>query len=93
MTTPPDFGGTEIEKGLAEDLGVPADEIEPHRLRHGDGLPNGDHEAHAPGQVCAICGNVIAEGQNVRRRPADGWVHEVCPPVGLGTEGPTDLPS
>ena len=43
-----------------------------------------DHEAHAPGQVCAQCGAVIAEGEDVRRLPGDQWVHEVCPVDGGG---------
>jgi hypothetical protein len=37
-----------------------------------------DNEAHAPGQVCARCGQVITAGQDARLG-ANGWVHEVCP--------------
>ena len=56
MTTPPDFGGREIEEGLLEDLGGPA---EHHPVSHQDGPLLDDNEAHAPGQVCAAvwCGH------------------------------------
>ena len=56
MTTPPDFGGHEIEEGLLEDLGGPA---EHHPVSHQDGPLLDDNEAHAPGQACARCGAVI----------------------------------
>jgi hypothetical protein len=39
-----------------------------------------DNEAHAPGQVCARCGQVITASQDVRRLPDGHWIHEVCPP-------------
>ena len=45
----------------------------------GDGALLGDHEAHAPGKVCEVCGQVIAPGQDVRRRADGEWMHEVCP--------------
>ena len=86
MTTPPDFGGLEIEEGVQEDLGVPAEKHRDHqerdwdRDRDRDGLASDDNEAHAPGQVCALCGAVITSGQEVRRRADGRWVHEVCPP-------------
>jgi hypothetical protein len=38
-----------------------------------------DNEAHAPGQVCARCGQVITAGQDARLGAEDRWVHEVCP--------------
>ena len=76
MTTPPDFGGHEIEEGLLEDLGGPAED---RAVSHQDGALRGDHEAHAPGQVCEVCGQVIAPGQDVRRRADGRWMHEVCP--------------
>jgi len=76
MTTPPDFGGREIEEGLLEDLGGPA---EHHPASHQDGPSLDDNEAHAPGQVCARCGAVITPGQDVRRRADGEWMHEVCP--------------
>ena len=79
MTTPPDFGGTEIEKGVAEDLGAELEER--GEAGHDDTgtAPRSDHEAHAPGEVCARCRQVIAPGQDVRRRLDGSWVHEICP--------------
>jgi hypothetical protein len=79
MTTPPDFGGREIEEGLLEDLGGPA---EHHPVSHQDGPLLDDNEAHAPGQVCQRCGAVITPGQDARRRADGKWVHEVCPDLG-----------
>ena len=38
-----------------------------------------DNEAHAPGQVCPRCGQVITAGQDARLGAHDRWVHEVCP--------------
>jgi hypothetical protein len=78
MTTPPDFGGREIEEGLLEDLGGPRTE---HPVDHQDeaGLEFDDNEAHAAGIVCARCGAAIAADQDVRRRADATWVHEVCP--------------
>ena len=79
MTTPPDFGGREIEEGMQEDLGVPQEE---HRaVGHTDDgrAVWSDHEAHAAGKVCALCGAVITVGQDVRRRADGKWVHEICP--------------
>src|SRR5215471_6649992 len=68
MTTPPDFGGLEIEEGVQEDLGAPPQ----HRAAgHEDSAVSTDNEAHAPGNVCPRCGTVITPGQDVRRR-ADG---------------------
>jgi len=80
MTTPPDFGGHEIEEGLLEDLGgppetyavVPQDEA---------GSAWSDNEAHAAGKVCVRCGAVITAGQDVRHRADGRWVHEICPAV------------
>jgi hypothetical protein len=76
MTTPPDFGGREIEEGLLEDLGGPA---EHHPVSHQGGARPDDNEAHAAGKVCARCGQVIAPSQDARRRAGGRWVHEVCP--------------
>ena len=76
MTTPPDFGGHEIEEGLLEDLGGPAEQ---RTVSHHDGAGLGDNEAHAPGKTCEICGQAIAPGQDVRRRADGEWMHEVCP--------------
>ena len=78
MTTPPDFGGLEIEEGVEEDLGAPRQE---HPIDHQDEDAStwSDKEAHAPGKVCARCGAVIEPGQDVRRRADGQWMHEVCP--------------
>jgi hypothetical protein len=84
MTTPPDFGGREIEEGLFEDLGGTREEyLQEHAQEHLDegGLVVDDNEAHAPGKVCVHCGAVITGGQDVRRRADGQWVHEVCPVV------------
>ena len=86
MTTPPDFGGREIEEGLLEDLGGPRPE---HAVDHRDeagsdhqdeaGSGGDNNEAHAAGMVCALCGAVITADQDVRRRADGEWVHDVCP--------------
>jgi hypothetical protein len=78
MTTPPDFGGREIEEGLLEDLGGPRTE---HALDHQDDAEVDDNEAHVAGMVCGHCGAVIAADQDVRRRLDGVWVHEVCPVI------------
>lgn len=81
MTTPPDFGGREIEEGREEDLGA---RLERHERPGGPGAAGGswdDNEAHAPGQVCGICGALIQPSQDVRRRLDGRWVHEICPPI------------
>jgi hypothetical protein len=78
MTTPPDFGGREIEEGLLEDLGGPrAERAVDHRDEPGSG--GDDNEAHAAGMVCALCGAVITAVQDVRRRADGQWAHDVCP--------------
>jgi hypothetical protein len=78
MTTPPDFGGREIEEGLLEDLGGPRPE---HAVDHHDeaGAEVDDNEAQAAGMICGRCGAVIAAGQGARRRADGEWVHDVCP--------------
>ena len=84
MTTPPDFGGREIEEGLFEDLGGSREEYaQEHAQTHEyeAGSEVDDNEAHAPGMVCGLCGAVIAAGQDVRRRADGTWVHEFCPVV------------
>jgi hypothetical protein len=80
MTTPPDYGGHEIEEGLLEDLGGPA---EKYPVPHDDqpGSDFSDNELHAAGQVCARCGAVIQPGEDTRLRADHKWVHEVCPIV------------
>lgn len=78
MTTPPGFGGREIEEGLQEDLGAPR-EPRPADHQDDDSVLLSDNEAHAPGQVCERCGAVITGDQDVRRRADGKWIHEVCP--------------
>jgi hypothetical protein len=41
--------------------------------------PSDENEAHAPGESCARCGNVIRPDEDVRRRADGRWVHETCP--------------
>jgi hypothetical protein len=81
VTTPPDFGGREIEEGLLEDLGGPGAQADHGAAHHPDDEVArwGDHEAHAAGKVCERCGKVITPGQDVRRRADGEWVHEICP--------------
>jgi hypothetical protein len=78
VTTPPDFGGREIEEGMLEDLGGPRQK---HAVGHDDEDSSlwSDNEAHAPGMTCERCGAVITPGQDVRRRADGQWMHEICP--------------
>jgi hypothetical protein len=77
VTTPPDYGGHEIEEGLLEDLGGPH---EKHPVSHEDEAPDfSDNELHAAGRVCARCGAAIQPGEDVRLRADRQWVHEICP--------------
>jgi len=78
VTTPPDFGGREIEEGVIEDLGGPK-QHETVSHRDGYNIPGDDNEAHAPGKVCELCGAVIEPGQDVRRRADGNWMHEIFP--------------
>jgi hypothetical protein len=80
VTTPPDFGGHEIEEGLLEDLGGPREEY-PVGHQDEDRLSWDDNEAHAAGKVCARCGAVISASEDARRRADGQWVHEICPVV------------
>jgi hypothetical protein len=77
MTTPPDFGGTEIEKGRQEEFGI-APEVHQPGPDEFTAEPHDENEAHAPGEICARCGNEIQPGDEVRRRADGRWVHEVC---------------
>ncbi|HXW44622.1 MAG TPA: hypothetical protein VEL03_07545 [Streptosporangiaceae bacterium] len=70
MTTPPGFGGRDIDMaGQADRDGPPA--AQPEEAE--------DHEARAPGETCARCGGVIWRAHQVRRRADRRWVHVVCP--------------
>ena len=80
MTTPPDFGGREIEEGVLEDLGGPREEHPADRQDEADSSWD-DNELHAAGRVCALCGAVIAAGEDARHRTDGRWAHEVCPAV------------
>lgn len=40
-----------------------------------------DHFIDAAGRICQNCDGPIRTGQPARRKGADGWVHDVCPPV------------
>lgn len=79
MSTPPDFGGREIEEGVIEDLGGPR---EAHPVEHLGEDPSlyEDNELAGVGTVCARCGQVIQAGQEARRRADGQWMHEACPP-------------
>ncbi len=78
MTTPPDFGGTEIEEGRQEEFGIAPEEHQPGPDEFTTALLD-DNEAHAPGGICARCGREIEPGDDVRRRADGNWIHEVCP--------------
>jgi hypothetical protein len=81
MTTPPDFGGTEIEEGRQEEFGIAPEEHQPASDEF-TAEPYDDNEAHAPGEICARCGLEIQPGDEVRRRADGKWMHEVCPSGG-----------
>ncbi len=49
-----------------------------------------DNEAHAPGEVCERCGQIITASDDARLRPDGHWVHEECPPVIAGLTGGED---
>jgi hypothetical protein len=86
VTTPPDFGGREIEEGLIEDLGGPKEEPAVEHLGEDPSAYEDndyeDNEEHGLGQVCARCGAVIVAGQEARRRADGRWQHETCPTPG-----------
>ena len=80
VTTPPDFGGHEIEEGLLEDLGGPQEEF-PVSHQDGPGTDFSDNELHAAGRTCSRCGMPIQPGQDARLRADGQWIHEACPAV------------
>jgi hypothetical protein len=65
------WGPGSISRELAE-----ADFTEPEGLGDGE-----DHYSHAAGRICQKCDRRIEAGQNARRKGADGWVHDLCPPA------------
>jgi hypothetical protein len=68
MTTPQQFLIT-VESRILADADIKEDE-----------RPTGDdHFAHAPGQICKACGQVIEPRQGARRRGESDWAHDVCP--------------
>jgi hypothetical protein len=89
MTIRPDFGPEygeekrqpeEIPPVEDQDLGereIEEREREDEELEY---LDPEDNEAHAPGEICARCGQVITASQDVRLLPDGHWMHEVCPP-------------
>jgi len=94
MSMTPEFSEEERMREQSEGLRQPSDgvlrqdrEDEPEReLAEHDRedrelayLDPESNEARAPGQVCARCGLVLTEGDDVRLRPDGRWVHEVCP--------------
>jgi hypothetical protein len=78
MSTPPDFGGSGLEKEIPEFLGAPKEKHSD--LPHDEESPAFDsNEASAPGKACARCGRPIEAGQEARHRADGQWVHEICP--------------
>ena len=101
MTVRPEFGseyGDEERRRFEEEAPpeppVAEEENELRDLEREDAevdyLDPETNEAHAPGQVCERCGQVIAAQQDARRRPDGRWVHEECPPILSGQASPGD---
>jgi hypothetical protein len=90
MSIGPEYGDEELlrqreqdyRSADARDEGVAEREIQEHEREEleADQLDSESNEAHAAGQVCARCGEVITAAQDVRRRADGQWQHEVCPP-------------
>ncbi len=104
MTVRPDFGpeyGDEERQRLEEhDLPGPEVAEEEREINERERedeevefLDPESNEAHAAGQVCERCGQVITAAEDARRRPDGRWVHEECPvrtggPSAAGPGGP-----
>jgi hypothetical protein len=100
MTVRPDFGpeyGDEERKRF-EEHDLPGPEVAEEEREIGEReredeevefLDPESNEAHAAGQVCERCGQVISTGQDARRRLDGQWVHDECP-VGLGRPAAAD---
>ena len=88
MSLTPEYGDEELlpqqSRGFRQaegPEGVAEREIREHERedREVDYLDPESNEAHAAGQVCERCGEVITASQDVRRLPDGHWQHEVCP--------------
>jgi hypothetical protein len=92
MTVRPDFGseyGDEERKRFEEEAppgpGEADEEREIYEHEREDEevefVDAESNEAHAAGQTCERCGQVITAVQDVRRRLDGQWVHDECPVV------------
>jgi hypothetical protein len=86
MTVRPDFGPEYGEDQWRSELPVEQDAEEEREVEERERedlqtefLDPEENEAHAPGQVCERCGQVITAVQDARRRPDGQWVHDECP--------------
>ena len=90
MTVRPDFGpeyGDEERKRFEEEAPpgpTEAEEEREFREREREDeevefLDPESNEAHAAGQICERCGQVITAGQDARRRLDGQWVDDECP--------------
>ena len=97
MTVRPDFGPEYGEDQWRSELPVEQDEEEEREAQEHERedeevefVDAESNEAHAPGQVCERCGQVIVTGQDARKRADGQWVHEECPTSvgGLAPDAP-----
>jgi hypothetical protein len=87
MTMTPEYGEEErmrLQRGRAPQPDrehVAEREIEEHDRedREASQLDSESNEAHAAGQICARCSQVITPSQDALLRPDGRWMHEVCP--------------
>jgi formylmethanofuran dehydrogenase subunit E len=88
MTVPPEYGDEELLRQREGEFrhaeaheGVAEREIQEHAREEleVDDLDPESNEAHAAGQVCERCGEVITATQDARLLPDGHWQHEVCP--------------
>src|SRR6267154_1052772 len=93
----PDYGDEErrrFEEEAPPEPQVAEEEGELHDLEREDEEVNyldpEANEAHAPGQICERCGQVITAQQDARRRLDGRWVHEECPPIVAGSAPEAD---
>jgi hypothetical protein len=64
------------ERGQAADADTVAQA--PDFVRHDRGHED-EHWAHAFGQPCARCGQLMEDDEFARRRADGYWIHERCP--------------